>query len=197
MEFFAFDRAYVDRLRDGDPATEHHFFMYFEPFLHMMLRSRATSPDLIDDITQESFTRVLINLRKEGGIREPERFGAYVCSTCKNVLRERRRVDLKGTALEESHYEIPDKIVDLDHVLASKELMRIVREILETMAVRDAAILRAIFLEEKEKDEICREFGVDREYLRVLLHRAKERFRLSFQQVLPNLPGRPAPGAVR
>ena len=182
MEFFAFDRAYVDRLRDGDPATEHHFFMYFEPFLHMMLRSRATSPDLIDDITQESFTRVLINLRKEGGIREPERFGAYVCSTCKNVLRERRRVDLKGTALEESHYEIPDKIVDLDHVLASKELMRIVREILETMAVRDAAILRAIFLEEKEKDEVCRDFGIDRDYLRVCLHRAKEKFRSHYEK---------------
>jgi RNA polymerase sigma-70 factor (ECF subfamily) len=65
------------------------------------------------------------------------------------------------------------------------------------MRERDRDLLRAIFLEEKEKEEICREFGVDREYLRVLLHRAKERFRLSFQQVLPNLPGRPAPGAVR
>ena len=65
------------------------------------------------------------------------------------------------------------------------------------MRERDRDLLRAIFLEEKEKDEICREFGVDREYLRVLLHRAKERFRLSFQQTLPNLPGRAAPGAVR
>jgi len=53
------------------------------------------------------------------------------------------------------------------------------------------------FLEEKGKDEICKDFGVDREYLRVLLHRAKERFRLSFQQGLPSLPGRPAPGPAR
>jgi RNA polymerase sigma-70 factor (ECF subfamily) len=195
LEFFAFDRAYVDRLRDGDPATEHHFFMYFEPFLHMMLRSRATSPDLIDDITQESFTRVLMNLRKEGGIREPERFGAYVCSTCKNVLRERRRVDQKGTALEESHYEIPDKIVDLDHVLASKELMRLVREILDAMAARDAAILRAIFLEEKEKDEVCRQFGIDRDYLRVCLHRAKEKFRSHYEKRQPVRA--PSPGVAK
>ena len=37
--------------------------------------------------------------------------------------------------------------------------------------------LKAIFFEEKEKDEVCREFGVDRGYLRVLLHRAKQSFR--------------------
>jgi len=60
--------------------------------------------------------------------------------------------------------------------------MRIVREILETMAVRDAAILRAIFLEEKEKDEVCRDFGIDRDYLRVCLHRAKEKFRSHYEK---------------
>jgi len=87
--------------------------------------------------------------------------------------------------------------VDLERALISRETKDKVREILSEMRERDRDLLRAIFLEEKEKDEICREFGVDREYLRVLLHRAKERFRLSFEQALPNLPGRPAPGAVR
>jgi len=182
LEFFAFDRAYVDRLREGDAATERHFFAYFEPFLHMMLRSRGTSPDLVEDATQETFARVLINLRKEGGIRDPDRFGAYVCSICKNVLRERRRTDQKGTALEESHYEIPDKIIDLDEVLASRELMTIVRDILDDIPARDATILKAIFLEEKEKDEVCRQFGIERDYLRVCLHRAKEKFRAHYEK---------------
>jgi RNA polymerase sigma-70 factor (ECF subfamily) len=182
LELFAFDRLYVDRLRDGDPAVEHHFFAYFEPFLHMMLRSRATPPDLVDDITQESFTRVLVNLRKEGGIRQPERFGAFVCSVCKNVLRERRRSDGKGDSLDESHFEIADKAVDLDRALASKELMLVVREILAELSARDAAILRAIFWEEKEKDEVCRDFGIDRDYLRVCLHRAKEKFRAHYEK---------------
>ena len=35
----------------------------------------------------------------------------------------------------------------------------------------------AIFFDETPKDEICRRFGVEREYLRVLLHRAKQHFR--------------------
>jgi hypothetical protein len=32
-------------------------------------------------------------------------------------------------------------------------------------------------LDERERDSVCREFGVSRGYLRVLLHRAKQRFR--------------------
>jgi RNA polymerase sigma-70 factor (ECF subfamily) len=54
------------------------------------------------------------------------------------------------------------------------------------MKERDRDLLRAIFLEEKDKNEICREFGVDREYLRVLLHRAKGRFRSTFDQQAEN-----------
>ena len=34
-----------------------------------------------------------------------------------------------------------------------------------------------VFLEERDKDEICRSFSVERNYLRVLVHRAKEKFR--------------------
>jgi len=53
-------------------------------------------------------------------------------------------------------------------------------------------LLRAIFLEEQDKDAVCRDFGVDRDYLRVLLHRAK----LSFKSLyLRNLAARP-PGVV-
>jgi RNA polymerase sigma-70 factor, ECF subfamily len=42
--------------------------------------------------------------------------------------------------------------------------------------------LRAIFLEDKEKDQVCLEFGVDRDYLRVLLHRAKHNFRVFYEK---------------
>ena len=182
MEFFAFDRAYVDRLRDGDPAVESHFFAYFRPFFQVMLRSRATPPDVVDDISQESFTRVLVKLRRDGGINEPDRFGAFVCSICKNVWREKCRGDQRNVAVDDSHYEIADKVIDLDALVESKELMIVVREILDEMPARDSAILRAMFLEEKDKDEICRDFGIDRDYLRVCLHRAKEKFRSQYQK---------------
>ncbi len=182
MEFFAFDRAYVDRLRDGDPAVESHFFSYFRPFFQVMLRSRSAPPDAIEDISQESFTRVLLKLRKGSGINEPDRFGAFVCSICKNVWREKCRGDQRNVAVDDSHYEIADKVIDLDVLIESKDRVRQVRETLEEIPARDAAILRAMFLEEKDKDEICRDFGIDRDYLRVCLYRAREKFRERFEK---------------
>ena len=56
------------------------------------------------------------------------------------------------------------------------------REILGEMSQRDRDLLKAVFLEEGDKDEICKQFGVDRDYLRVRVHRAKERFKEVYQR---------------
>jgi RNA polymerase sigma-70 factor, ECF subfamily len=55
-----------------------------------------------------------------------------------------------------------------------------VRRVLQTLPPRDADLLRAVFLEEGDKDEVCARFGVERDYLRVLLHRAKEKFKTNY-----------------
>ena len=182
MELFAFDQLYLQRLREGDPPTEQHFVSYFGQLLGIMLRARMLSPEVIDDVRQETFSRVFAALRREGGIQQPERFGAFVNSVCKNVLRENTRKWQKSRPLEEGDLEPGYKIVDLERELISQETKRRVADILKEMAERDRALLRAIFLEEQDKDEVCRHFGVDRDYLRVRLHRAKERFRAVYER---------------
>jgi len=182
VDFFSFDKAYVDRLRDGDPPTEHHFVAYFDQLLRIKLRSRTLTSDKVEDLRQETFIRVIAAVRREGGVRQPERFGAFVNSICNNVLLEYYRSSGKNQPLEEAHLEIPDKLLDLEGMLVAKQASQRVREILDGMPGRDRALLRAIFLEEKEKDDVCREFGVDRDYLRVLLHRAKDRFRATYEK---------------
>lgn len=197
LDLFKFDKEYVDRLRDGEPETEAHFVSYFGQILGIMLRARRLPPERVDDIRQEALTRVIAILRRDGGIREPERFGAFVSSICKNVLRENARDWAKNQSLQENQIDVPDKIVDLERSLISKETKKKVREILNEMNPRDRDLLRAIFLEEKDKDEICTQFGADREYLRVLLYRAKERFRSSFLRNPGRLPRQTAANIIR
>jgi RNA polymerase sigma-70 factor (ECF subfamily) len=182
LELFPFDKSYVDRLRDGDPSTEQHFASYFGQLIGIMLRARYLSPERIDDVRQETFRRVIAALRRDGGIRDPDRFGAFVNSICKNVLRENAREWFRNLAIQKEHSHSLPKLVDLENALISRETEEKVREILAEMKPRDRQLLRAMFLEEKDKDEICREFGVEREYLRVLLYRAKVRFRSTFDQ---------------
>ncbi len=51
---------------------------------------------------------------------------------------------------------------------------------LAELAERDRAILRALYLEGKEKEDICREWGMTDAQFRVVLFRAKERFRRAY-----------------
>jgi len=182
VEFFAFDKVYVERLRDGDRSTEDHFVAYFEQLLRIKLRSRTLTSDKVEDLRQETFIRVIAALRREGGVRQPERFGAFVNSICNNVLLEYYRSSSKNQPMEDAHLEIPDKALDLEGMMVSKQSSEHVRRILREMPQRDRDLLRAIFLEEKEKDDVCREFGVDRDYLRVLVHRAKDKFKVLYEK---------------
>ena len=181
MDFFAFDKAYVERLRDGDPATEHHFFVYFDKLLQIKLRARAIESDKAKDLKQDTFTRVIAAVRKEGAVRQPERFGAFVNSVCNNVLLEYYRSRGKNQQTDETPEEIPSKALDLEGMMVSKQCSERVREILSGLPARDRDLLRALFWEEKDKDAVCRDVGVDRNYLRVLLHRAKGKFKVAYE----------------
>lgn len=177
MQLQSFDEAYVQRLQAGDFRTQEHFVAYFSELIQLKLRSRVNTPQAIEDIRQETFTRVFAALR-DGKIRQPERLGAFVNSMCNNVLLEHYRSSSRQDSLDdEEQPEIPAVNVDVLGAIAAKQIGEKVHEILEEMPERDRRVLRDIFWEERDKDEICRDFGVDREYLRVLLHRAKQSFK--------------------
>jgi RNA polymerase sigma-70 factor (ECF subfamily) len=182
VDFFAFDKVYIERLRNGDASTEHHFVTYFEQLLRIKLRARILPSDKVEDLCQETFIRVIAAVRREGGVRQPERFGAFVNSICNNVLLEYYRNSGKNQQMDDTHLEIPDKLLDLDGMLVTKEASERVRQILKGMPERERDLLRAIFFEEKDKDVVCKEFKVDRAYLRVLLYRAKDKFKSLYQK---------------
>ena len=71
----------------------------------------------------------------------------------------------------------PESASDFEHDLLSEELRAQVRNLLDGLPTKDRTLLRAVFFEERDKDAVCRDYGVHRAYLRVLLHRAKRRLR--------------------
>ncbi len=181
MEFYSFDDSYLQRLREHDFQTEQHFVAYFSKLILIKLRSRVRSSSAIDDIRQETFVRVLKVVRAEGGVRNAERLGGFVNSVCNNVLQEFYRTSGRAELSDEGIAEPPDKTIDLEGALVTKETRAQVRQVLARLPEKDRRLLKAIFIEEKAKDEICQEFGVDRDYLRVLLHRAKQSFRAAYE----------------
>jgi RNA polymerase sigma-70 factor (ECF subfamily) len=175
MDFFTFDDEYVRRLREGDRWTVDHFYTYFQKLLLIKLRKRLRSMEEIDDLRQETYLRVFRTLKSPGGLRDPSKLGAFVNRVCDNVLLEFYR---KNNRNEESIGSMDFAgLDDFDEELIRSEERARVRFVISKLPEKDAAILREIFLNERPPDEVCEQFGVDRNYLRVLLHRAKEKFR--------------------
>jgi RNA polymerase sigma-70 factor (ECF subfamily) len=180
VELFAFTREYVELLREGDPSTELHFVTYFDQLLRIKLRARMLASETVEDLRQETYIRVFVKLR-EDGIRQPERLGAFVNSTCNNVLMEFYRSCSRTSPWDDSYLEMPDHAVDTEGFLITRQMKERVRQVIGELPKKDRDLLRALFLEEKDKDEVCRQFGVDRDYFRVLLHRAKDKFRVLYE----------------
>jgi RNA polymerase sigma-70 factor (ECF subfamily) len=171
----------------GDHRTQEHFVGYFTALLHLKLRSRLQSPQAVEDVRQETFTRVFAVLRKDGGLREPERLGAFVNAICNHVLFEHYRSSKPDESLdEEGRPELPSKGADAFDVMATQQIKDKVREILLDLPSRDREILKAVFLDERDRDEVCGAFGLDRDYLRVLLHRAKHEFKTEYVKRIGN-----------
>ena len=169
----SFDAEYVRRLINSDPETERDFASYFGELLAIKLRSRLRAPEVIQDVTQETFLRVLRTLR-ESGIENPEALGSFVNSVCTNVLFEVYRAQSRVADPVEDR--ISDEI-GADAAMADEEVRTQVRSVLSELPEKDRKILRWLFFDERDKGEVCRVLQVDREYLRVLVHRAKQRFR--------------------
>lgn len=180
MDFQSFDAAYVRRLREGDTAVEEHFAAYFGTLLYLKLRARLRSRQLIEDIRQETLLRVLQILRRQDGVEYPERFGAFVNAVCNNVLLEFCRAESRHEPAGEKPVDLADPTIDLDAPLVEFEKKRQVRRVLAELPAKDRHLLQAIYLDETDKSEVCRQHRVDANYLRVLLHRAKSRFRKAY-----------------
>ena len=129
-------------------------------------------PD-VDDIVQEALMRFMLAARQEK-IHNPAAVGAFLNGICRNVVSEYRRRNMRDEPMPEVVPEPPGKSI------AESELFELRQAItlgMEQLSERDRRVLRAFYLEEKSKDEILKQTGMTDENFRVVLCRAKERFR--------------------
>ena len=175
VDFYSFDDEYLRRLGAHDPATEAHFVAYFSERLRITLRARGVDVSTIEDVRQETFCRVWVAILS-GSVNNPQGFGSYVHSVCKNVLSESRRDDSRNQHDSLEFNDVADEKLDMEELVQMKEHRELVRTILDELPERDRHLLQARFFEDRDNEEVCGDFNVDRDYLRVLFHRAINKF---------------------
>jgi RNA polymerase sigma-70 factor (ECF subfamily) len=129
-------------------------------------------PD-IEDIVQESLQRFLDALQTDR-VRSAEAAGAFLNGICRNVISEYRRRLFRDAPMPESPPEPPaDRLAPADLL----ELREAIAEGLQQLTERDRQVLRAFYLEERPVEEILELTGLTLANFRVVLCRAKEKFR--------------------
>ena len=173
-----FDLLYLERLRAGDRETERHFSAYFSDLIRLKVRGRGMG-QWLDDIRQETFVRVLRTVRAPDGLRDPGALGAFVNSVCGNVMLETGRAQkFAGAEPHDDGEGSPDPgAPDAEAQFLVEERRFAVRSVIDNLEPRDRELLAALFLEEQDRDRVCERLGVTRDYLRVLVHRAKQEFK--------------------
>ena len=172
-----FNEEYVRRLTERDADVERHFVEYFAAPLRIKLHARIRYAQDAADLLQEVYLRVFRSLRQGTGLHHPERLGAYVNKVCENVILEHYRLSKRAVQLDEGVLCLRSPEKGAEAEIISAEALRHVRAVLAALSARDRRVLQAVFLEERAREAVCREFGIRPDHLRVLLHRAKIRLR--------------------
>ncbi len=127
----------------------------------------------VDDLVQETLVR-FFRAEQRNQIRNTEEFGAFLNGVCRNVILEYRR-RVRREPVMEPDMPIPDAGSRPEAEIF--EMRDAINNGLAELAERDRMILRSLYLEGKEKEDICKEWNMTDAQFRVVLFRAKERFR--------------------
>lgn len=186
MAFFIFDDDYVRRLRERDRETSEHFVRYFQEHFRITLPKHVHLKSGIEDITQDVFLLVVEKLDKGEVPDDAHKFGAWVVGIARNKGYESNRKEYRRPEPIDDR-EFPSGAIPADEEVGRKETSARIEEVLGALDPKDARLLRALHLQDRDADELCREMGIEPGYFRVLHYRARARFRAEYQRRFPRL----------
>jgi len=147
--------------------------------LGYLLARRIGDDDHARDLLQETFCIAIEKLR-ETELEQPERLAGYLRGIAVRVaLNAGRRRKREPAGLDnEAIAAIPNAERRQFQQVASEETQSAVHKILQSMPVeRDRELLMRFYVYDQDKQEICRELGLNSLHFNRVLFRAKNRFR--------------------
>jgi RNA polymerase sigma-70 factor (ECF subfamily) len=169
----------ADRIRAGDRAAESEFVRRYEHGVRTLVR-RHTRPrePMVDDFVQDVLYQVLLKLRA-GELHDAGALPAYLRATIVYATTaEYRRRASHGEAVASEALDGIASGSDPVEQVRTDQLARQLRTFLDALPVaRDRALLFRFYIEERSKEEVCAELGIDPDHFRRVVFRARERLR--------------------
>jgi RNA polymerase sigma-70 factor, ECF subfamily len=144
-----------------------------------LVRRKLNDQELAADLVNEAVAICLEHLRTGKLVKVDQGIAGYVFKVSMNLLRNylRNKNNVAAARADSSVLEslaIPQQRDDSDDL----RLKQLTREMLQSLNIpRDRAIIERFYLDEEDKDSICRDLGVTSTQFNLVVSRARQRMR--------------------
>jgi RNA polymerase sigma factor (sigma-70 family) len=177
---FEFTEAYVARLRNRDSATWQHFQNFFRPRIAAKIRAKFPW-DLAEELSSEIILAVIESIDR-GEPRDPSCLAGYVFSICHNKMLEAWRKIGKENVVEFDFESLRENARNPLQQSIGLEETRKIQKVLGKLKKKDRDVLVAIHYYGQDRDEVCKQYGITRDHLKMILFHARQRFQREWER---------------
>lgn len=168
------ERALVGATLAGDTAAFARLVVAHRHTVKAVLR-RMLPHDDVEDVLQETFLRAYLGLSR---LRDPERFGAWLCGIGVNLAKMRLRQRAAWPAVAVGGAAMPEDVED-------RELLQTVQEAVALLPAGQRDVVLMHYVDDLSCEEIARLLGTTSGAVRVRLHRARSQLRRELAPLAP------------
>jgi RNA polymerase sigma factor (sigma-70 family) len=183
----------ASRIHNGDGGAEGELVATFGERIMAMVLARGKDPDAALDITQNVLIAVICAAR-QGRIRDGDSLPGFVYGTARNLTANHFRV---VTRQREDPLDIDVPVPSLEDQIIQAERVRLTREALANLSVKDCRILTLTLVDGLKPSEIAEQMGLNPEVVRMRKSRALRKVVDRVKGMLRKPSLRPLPGEAR
>lgn len=172
-----FDDEYLQALANGDPLVENDLILTFTKPLQMRLRAHLFSLQAVEDACQEVMLRVFTYFRSGKTLRNSASLPGFIFAVCNKVILETFRALKRDGQNPDALSILMDSRPDPENETIASERRESLLRVLAELSNKDQDLLWRVCLNEEDRNTVCESYQVTRDQLRLLLYRARARFK--------------------
>ncbi len=183
----------LERGRAGDEKAILELFHYMYPHVAKLVQANLPARESAEDLIQQVCIKVMSHLNQfSGKVPFLHWVSRIAVNTCLNQIRhEKRRPELRLADLSEDEATVVEQLasspgeIDASDQVAAKEL---VDKLLATLRPDDRLLMRLMYLEGRQLQEIAEITGWNRSLIKVRAFRARAQLRRRYSLLMKETP---------